>query len=148
METHRKKRIEIIAEAAIISRLLATVEEMGASGYTTQSLSGGRPWVIVRHDGGKDVRCVVLRLGWGPGNHAGVGVDGCARRPGQQAVVERLRRGLGIGGEVGQQLSYLVAAGVATTDFVLLLLIGYLYNHPTKAAALRDRFRNRRRRTA
>jgi len=55
---------------------------------------------------------------------------------------------LGIEGEVGQQLSYLVAAGVATTSFVVLLLIGYLYNHPAKAAALRDRFRNRRRRAA
>jgi hypothetical protein len=55
---------------------------------------------------------------------------------------------LGIGGEVGQQLSYLVAAGVATTNFVLLILIGYLYNHPAKAAALRDRFRNRRRHAA
>jgi hypothetical protein len=32
---------------------------------------------------------------------------------------------LGIQGEVGQQLSYLAAAGVATTDFVILLLIGY-----------------------
>jgi hypothetical protein len=52
---------------------------------------------------------------------------------------------LGIGGEVGQQLSYLVAAGVGTANFVLLLLIGYLYNHPAKAAAIRDRFRNRRR---
>ena len=45
---------------------------------------------------------------------------------------------LGIEGEVGQQLSYLVAAGVATTNFVLLILIGYLYNHPAKAAALRE----------
>jgi hypothetical protein len=52
---------------------------------------------------------------------------------------------LGIGGEVGQQLSYLVAAGVGTANFVLLLFIGYLYNHPAKASALRDRFRNRRR---
>jgi len=55
---------------------------------------------------------------------------------------------LGIGGEVGQQLSYLVAAGVGTANFVLLLFIGYLYNHPAKASALRDRFRNRRRHAA
>ncbi len=53
---------------------------------------------------------------------------------------------LGIGGEVGQQLSYLVAAGVATGSFVLLLFIGYLYNHPAKAGAIRDRIRNRRHR--
>ena len=43
---------------------------------------------------------------------------------------------LGIGGEVGQQLSYLVAAGVATANFVLLILIGYAYNHPEKTKAL------------
>ena len=36
---------------------------------------------------------------------------------------------MGIQGEVGQQLSYLAAAGVATGDFVLLLLIGYAFNH-------------------
>jgi hypothetical protein len=55
---------------------------------------------------------------------------------------------LGIGGEVGQQLSYLVAAGVATTNFVILLLIGYAYNHPEKAKAFFGKIRNRRRRTA
>ncbi len=52
---------------------------------------------------------------------------------------------LGIGGEVGQQLSYLVAAGVATVNFVLLLLIGYAYNHPEKVSAFRERIRDRRR---
>ncbi|HSW42087.1 MAG TPA: hypothetical protein VLM76_06230 [Patescibacteria group bacterium] len=55
---------------------------------------------------------------------------------------------LGIGGEVGQQLAYLVAAGVGTTNFALLIFIGYLYNHPGKATALLDRIRNRRRRAA
>jgi len=55
---------------------------------------------------------------------------------------------LGIGGEVGQQLSYLVAAGVATTNFVILLLIGYAYNHPDKAKAFFGRIRDRRRRAA
>ena len=54
---------------------------------------------------------------------------------------------LGIGGEVGQQLSYLVAAGVATGNFVLLLLIGYAYNHREQTKALFERIRNRRRRT-
>ncbi len=53
---------------------------------------------------------------------------------------------LGIGGEVGQQLSYLSAAGVATADFVILLLLGYAFNHKEQTRArLRD-FRERRRR--
>ncbi len=52
---------------------------------------------------------------------------------------------LGIQGEVGQQLSYLVAAGVATTNFVILLLIGYAYNHPEKTKLFFNRIRNRRR---
>jgi hypothetical protein len=53
---------------------------------------------------------------------------------------------LGIQGEVGQQLSYLVAAGVATTNFVILLLIGYAYNHPKQSKLFFNRIRNRRRR--
>ncbi len=55
---------------------------------------------------------------------------------------------LGIQGEVGQQLSYLVAAGVATTNFVILLLIGYAYNHPEKAKHFFNRIRERRRKPA
>ncbi len=53
---------------------------------------------------------------------------------------------LGIQGEVGQQLSYLVAAGVATVNFVILLLIGYAYNHPKQTGLLFNRIRDRRRR--
>src|SRR6185503_5818972 len=37
--------------------------------------------------------------------------------------------GLQIGGEIGQQLGYLAAAGVGTGNFVLLVVIGYLFNH-------------------
>ena len=55
---------------------------------------------------------------------------------------------LGIQGEVGQQLSYLVAAGVATTNFVILLLIGYAYNHPEKTKLFFNRIRERRRKPA
>jgi hypothetical protein len=55
---------------------------------------------------------------------------------------------LGIGGEVGQQLSYLAAAGVATVNFVLLLLIGYAYNHKARTRAFFERLRRRRRRPA
>ena len=55
---------------------------------------------------------------------------------------------LGIGGEVGQQLSYLVAAGVATANFVLLILIGYAYNHKAQTRAFFERIRGRRRTAA
>jgi hypothetical protein len=51
---------------------------------------------------------------------------------------------LGIGGEVGQQLSYLAAAGVATANFVLLILIGYAYNHKAQTRALFERIRRGR----
>ena len=37
--------------------------------------------------------------------------------------------GLTIGGEVGQQLGYLSAAGVGTVDFILLLLVGWAFAH-------------------
>jgi hypothetical protein len=55
---------------------------------------------------------------------------------------------LGIQGPVGQQLSYLAAAGVATGSFVLLFLIGYAYNHRAQTRAFFERLRSRRRRTA
>ncbi len=55
---------------------------------------------------------------------------------------------LGIQGAVGQQISYLVAAGVATGDFVLLLLIGYAFNHRPQTRAFFERLRNRRRHAA
>jgi hypothetical protein len=44
--------------------------------------------------------------------------------------------GLGIGGEVGQQLAYLVSAGVATVNFVLLILIGIAFAHKERSKAL------------
>jgi N-acetylneuraminic acid mutarotase len=55
---------------------------------------------------------------------------------------------MGIQGPVGQQLSYLAAAGVATGDFVLLLLLGYAFNHKERTRAFLHHLRNRRRRTA
>jgi hypothetical protein len=55
---------------------------------------------------------------------------------------------LGIQGAVGQQLSYLAAAGVATGDFVLLLLLGYAFNHKEQTRAFLRGLRERRRRTA
>jgi hypothetical protein len=50
---------------------------------------------------------------------------------------------LKIEGEIGQQLGYLNAAGAGTLNFVVLLLIGYLFNHPAKARALWGRIRRR-----
>jgi hypothetical protein len=50
---------------------------------------------------------------------------------------------LKIGGEVGQQLGYLNAAGVGTVDFVLLLLVGYAFAHKEKTAAFFRRLRGR-----
>jgi hypothetical protein len=55
---------------------------------------------------------------------------------------------LGIGGEVGQQLSYLAAAGVATANFVVLVAIGYAYNHKAQTRSLFERLRRRGRRSA
>jgi hypothetical protein len=46
-------------------------------------------------------------------------------------------------GEIGQQLGYLNAATVGAINFILLILIGYLFNHPDKARALGARFRRR-----
>ena len=37
--------------------------------------------------------------------------------------------GLTIGGEIGQQLGYLNAAGVGTVNFIILILIGWAYAH-------------------
>lgn len=42
MQLHRKKRIEIIAEAAIVPALVAALRDAGASGHTVlPALSGG-----------------------------------------------------------------------------------------------------------
>ena len=49
--------------------------------------------------------------------------------------------GLQIGGEIGQQLGYLAAAGVGTGNFVLLIVIGYLFNHRPQLRAWWERRR-------
>jgi hypothetical protein len=56
-------------------------------------------------------------------------------------VVPALR----IEGEIGQQLSYLSAAGVGTMNFAILLFIGWAYAHPEKVRGWIDRRRARRR---
>ncbi|HKF85403.1 MAG TPA: kelch repeat-containing protein [Candidatus Limnocylindrales bacterium] len=50
---------------------------------------------------------------------------------------------LKLDGEVGQQLGYLNAATIGAINFVLLILIGYAYNHPAKVRSLWARFRRR-----
>jgi hypothetical protein len=57
------------------------------------------------------------------------------------AVIPALR----IEGEIGQQLSYLSAAGVSTVNFIILLLIGWAYAHPDRVRGWIDRRRARRR---
>jgi hypothetical protein len=50
---------------------------------------------------------------------------------------------LQIEGEIGQQLGYLNAFSVGMVNFILLILIGYGFNHPDKVRALAARFRRR-----
>jgi N-acetylneuraminic acid mutarotase len=52
---------------------------------------------------------------------------------------------LKIDGEIGQQIGYLNAAGVATVNFVLLILIGWAMAHREQTLALWNRMRRRRR---
>jgi hypothetical protein len=42
--------------------------------------------------------------------------------------------GLQIGGEIGQQLGYLAAAGVGTGNFVILVIVAYIFNHRPQIA--------------
>lgn len=43
--------------------------------------------------------------------------------------------GLRIGGEIGQQLGYLAAAGVGTGNFVILVIVAWMFNHRPQIAA-------------
>ena len=47
--------------------------------------------------------------------------------------------GLQIGGAIGVQLGYLAAAGVGTGDFVILIAIGWAFNHRTQISEWRVR---------
>ena len=47
--------------------------------------------------------------------------------------------GLGIPGNVGQELGWLAAAGIATGNFVVLILIGWAYAHPRQTQRLIER---------
>jgi hypothetical protein len=51
---------------------------------------------------------------------------------------------LKIDGEIGQQIGYLNAAGVATVNFVLLILIGWAMAHKEQTRAMWNRIRRRR----
>jgi hypothetical protein len=65
----------------------------------------------------------------------------------QLGIVGMTLPGLEIKGEIGQQLGYLVAAGVFTASFLLLLVIGWAFHHRPQAWAVvswvtRGRVRN------
>ncbi|MGH3075459.1 MAG: hypothetical protein ACRDQC_11045, partial [Gaiellales bacterium] len=47
--------------------------------------------------------------------------------------------GLQIGGAIGTQLGYLAAAGVGTGNFVILIIVGWAFNHRTQIAEWRVR---------
>jgi hypothetical protein len=49
--------------------------------------------------------------------------------------------GLLIGGEIGQQLGYLAAAGVAIGNFTILIAIGWAFNHRPQIRAWVERRR-------
>ncbi|MEA2536031.1 MAG: hypothetical protein QOF11_265 [Chloroflexota bacterium] len=53
---------------------------------------------------------------------------------------------LKVGGEIGQQLGYLNAAGVGTVNFILLLLIGWAFAHKERSRELLGRVFRRLRR--
>ncbi len=48
---------------------------------------------------------------------------------------------LQIPGEIGQQIGYLAAAGVGTGNFVILVIIGWAFNHRAEISAWRERRR-------
>jgi hypothetical protein len=50
---------------------------------------------------------------------------------------------LQIPGEIGQQLGYLSAAGAGTVNFVILILLGYVFNHKEQVGGWISRRRNR-----
>ncbi|HUQ43368.1 MAG TPA: hypothetical protein VM451_03010 [Candidatus Limnocylindria bacterium] len=59
----------------------------------------------------------------------------------QLGLVGLVVPGLQIGGEIGQQLGYLAAAGVGTGNFVILVAVGWVFNNREKMAGW---WRNRR----
>jgi hypothetical protein len=50
---------------------------------------------------------------------------------------------LQIPGEIGQQLGYLSAAGAGTVNFVILILLGYVFNHKEQVSGWISKRRNR-----
>jgi N-acetylneuraminic acid mutarotase len=53
--------------------------------------------------------------------------------------------GLRIGGDIGQQLAYLNAAGAGTVNFIIVLLIGWAFAHKAQAREIASRVVRRRR---
>ncbi len=63
----------------------------------------------------------------------------------QLGLVGAVVPGLTIGGEIGQQLGYLNAAGAGTVGFVLLIILGWAWAHKEQSRALVGRVLRRRR---
>ena len=63
----------------------------------------------------------------------------------QLGLVGAVVPALQIGGEIGQQLGYLSAAGAGTRDFILLAVIGWAYAHRPQISSWWSRRRSRRR---
>jgi hypothetical protein len=61
----------------------------------------------------------------------------------QLGVAGMVIPGLQIPGEIGQQLGYLAAAGAGTLDFVILVALGWAFNHKPLIRAWWDRRRGR-----
>lgn len=64
----------------------------------------------------------------------------------QAGLVGVVVPGLQIGGEIGQQLGQLNAAGIATVNFVLLIVVGVAFARREQTVAFLRRLRDRRRR--
>jgi Kelch motif protein len=64
----------------------------------------------------------------------------------QLGLVGAIVPALQIGGQIGQQLGYLNAAGAGTVNFVILILAGWAMAHRERTREMFERFRSRRRR--
>ena len=81
----------------------------------------------------------------GPTNGAGAHVPRArSRRSSSWGSWARPCRASQLGGEVGQQIGYMNAAGVGTVNFILLILLGWAFAHKAKVRAMVAERRRRR----
>jgi hypothetical protein len=83
---------------------------------------------------------------WHSGITAGAARTNLAPQPPffQLGILGATVPALKLDGEIGQQIGYLNAATVGAVNFVLLLLVGYAFNHKEQTRALFARLRRRR----